>query len=62
MTEKEIQQEYERICKKIGCEPKKFKVVIPDDITESDESCIVTICNFITHDEAWFLYEHGFLD
>lgn len=62
MTEKEIQQEYERICKKIGHKPTKVMIKPTPDITEDDNHHIETFLDYITHEEAMFLYKNGFLD
>ena len=58
MLEKDKKKEYERICKKLGCEPRNLE--FPDFETEDDTW--VNPFSVLTSEENIFLYENGYLN
>lgn len=58
MVKNRMYNEYERICKKLGCEPKD--VVIPDFDTEDDTW--VSPFSILTVEEIDYLYDHGYFN
>ena len=58
MSKTNKENEYKRVCKKLGCKPQD--IIIPDFETEDDSW--VNPFSILTSEENEFLYKNGYLN